>query len=324
MDPRQIPVSELHGVERAIAVAMRNWYWGRSHGWTDLLEEHDLNPLTRVPRDLRKLMWLISEGGEPGQARPILMFGAQRSGTNMVTHGLAMAPEVEVYNEGDRRAFDNYRLGSADVISGIVRRSRRRFVLFKPLLDSHRALELLEDVEWNKPARALWVYRDVRARARSAVAKFGDSNLRVLRKRVEEPGFKHWQLGDSSGLSPTSRDILDSFDPRRLSPDDGAALFWLIRNRLFFELGLAGRQDVCLISYEHFLTEPESTMRRVCEFLGFPYRDSLIAHIVTRPAPVAITTEISPTILEHCEQLMTRLEEAEAREIASRVGVRHP
>lgn len=323
-DPRQIAVSELHGVERGIAVVMRNVYWGRSHGWADLLEEHDLNLVARVPRDLRKLIWLINERVETGEARPVLLFGAQRSGTNMVTHGLAMSPEVAVYNEGDRRAFDNYRLESNDVISGLVRRSRRRFVLFKPLLDSHRALELLDDVEWPNPARALWVYRDVRARARSAVAKFGDSNLRILRRRAEDPGFSHWQLGDRGGLSPASRAILDSFDPFDLSPIDGAALFWLIRNRVYFDLGLTGRDDVCLISYERFLTEPETTMHRVCDFLGFPYRDSLIAHITPRPAPVTTSTDIAPEILELCDQLMTRLQEAEGRQAVSSVGEGHP
>ncbi len=323
-DPRQIPIAELHGVERGVAVLIRNWYWGRSQGWAELLEEHDLNPLVRIPRDLRKLMWRLTEGVESGDAEPVLLFGAQRSGTNMVTHGLAMAPEVAVYNEGDRRAFENYRLRSGEVVSGLVSRSRHRFVLFKPLVDSHRAVELLDHVDWTRPPRALWVYRDVQARARSAVVKFGESNLKTLRRRVEDPAFSHWQLGDGKGLSLKSREILDAFDPNRLSAIDGAALFWLIRNRLFFELGMDTRRDVCLISYERFVGDPESTMRRVCDFLGFPYRSDLIAHIEARQAPSAKSSEIAPAILELCADLTSRLEDAEARQSAPGVVEGHP
>jgi hypothetical protein len=309
-DPRRTSVAELRGVKRGAAVVLRNVYWGHTHGWANLLEEHDLNPVVRIPRGFRKWMWRRSNAVEPGQAQAVLLFGAQRSGTNMVTYGLAQAPEFEVYNEGARRAFDNYRLRDMERISALMERSRHQFVLFKPLLDSHLAVRLLDDPEWSRPPRAIWVYRDVRARARSAVAKFGDSNVRVLRQRAVSKAFRHWQLGDSQSPSRESERILDSFDPFELSPLDGAALFWLTRNRLFFELELHTRENVRLVSYERFLADPERTMRGLCDFLELPYRPSLVAHVEPRPPAPGDVTGISPRILEMCDDLSLLLSQA--------------
>lgn len=310
-DPRNLPVAELRGPKRTLAVVMRNLYWGRTHGWANLLEEHDLDPRVRVPRDLRKWRWRRRHGSTLRDARAVFLFGAQRSGTNMVTHGLAMAPEFEIYNEGDQRAFDKYRLRDRETISGIVSSSRHDYVLFKPLLDSHLAPQILDDYAGSPTPRAIWVYRDVRARARSAVAKFGDSNLRALRRWSESPHFTHWQLGDEAGPSEEVVEVLESFDFAELSPLDGAALFWLMRNRLYFKLGLHERSDVRLVSYERFIQDPPVTMRRLCDFLGFPYRSELVAHVESRPPAPGGESGILPPILELCEALSLELAEAE-------------
>ena len=147
-----VPVAELSGLRRVAAVAARNVYWGRSHGWANLLEEHDLNLRVRAPRELRKFLWRRRSPSPPGTARPVFVVGVQRSGTNMLTHGLAMSPEFEVYNEGNRRAFANYRLRD-DHIAALVSRSRHCYVLFKPLVDSHRIRELLDDLGTETPPR---------------------------------------------------------------------------------------------------------------------------------------------------------------------------
>lgn len=306
-DPRQIPVADLRGMARTVGLVLRNWHWARSNGWAAFFEEHDLNPVVRVPRDTRKLVWRLSHGVAPGDARPVLLLGAQRSGTNMVTHGLAMAPEFAVYNEGDRRAFDRYRLRDQQAILELVTKSRHQYVLFKPILDSHRAVELLDGFAWIQPPRALWVYRDVRSRAHSAVAKFGDSNLRVLRRRQETPGFRHWQLGGERGLSAESAALLDAYDARDLSAAEGAALFWLVRNRIVFEQHLDERDDVLVVSYESFLRHPEATMAGVCRFLEFPFRDALVAHVERRPPPPGPRVEIRHEILHLCDELSRRL-----------------
>lgn len=307
-DPLSIPVSEIRGMRRVLAVAARNLYWGRTHGWANLLEEHDLNPMVRIPRDLRKLAWRQRFGVDHGSSQPVFVVGAQRSGTNMVTYGLDMAPEFEVHNEGDSTAFSNYRLRDKDRIADLVKRSRHPFVLFKPLLDSHLTVELLDDLGSASSPKALWVYRGVRGRVRSALAKFGDSNLRVLHQYAADPEFRHWQLGGRRGLSEENRALLKSFHPNELTPADGAALFWLIRNGLFFELGLDRREDVLLVSYESFVESPEPAMRRICDFLGFHFRSELVKHVRRRPPAPGANGTVAQPILELCDELDLRLD----------------
>jgi hypothetical protein len=294
-------------------VVRRNLYWGRTQGWWNLIEEHDLDLRVRVPRDFKKLLEGIRNPIRPTTARPVFVVGAQRSGTNMVTHGLDMSPNFRVYNEGNSRAFDNYRLKSLPEIAALVEKSRHPFVLFKPLLDSHRIVSMLEELGTPTPPRAIWIYRDVRGRVRSELAKFGDSNLRVLLRREREPGLRHWQLNDELGLSPASTALLERLSVRQLSPADGAALFWLFRNRLVFDLGLERRGDVQIVSYDRLVAESEDTMRRMCAFLGIPYSAELIKHVKPRSGIPSPEIAIDEEILGLCDELRGQLEALASR-----------
>src|SRR5680860_1593336 len=88
---------------------LRHWKWMRRDGLSAYLEEHDVDPTVRIPRDLRKLTWERREGRR-GETVPLFSVGVQRSGTNMLTHGLEAAPDVRVYNEGNSRAFKQFQL----------------------------------------------------------------------------------------------------------------------------------------------------------------------------------------------------------------------
>jgi hypothetical protein len=82
---------------------------------------------------------------------------------------------------------------------------------------------------------------------------------------------------------------------------------WLIRNRLYFELGLAERDDVHLVSYNDFLAAPPAVMSELCSFLDFPYRDDLVAHVAPRPATYTERLDIHPRVREQCDELAEQL-----------------
>jgi hypothetical protein len=297
-------VEDLSGLRRGVVRARRNWYWGRTHGWAALAEEHDVNPFVRVPRAVRKRRWRRAHGGPRGGATPVYLVGAQRSGTNMVVHGLDESPEFEVRNEGDRRAFENFKLRPDPVIRDLVEASRHRYVLLKPLCDSHRVDHLLDDVGTTKPGLAIWAYRDVDGRVRSALAKFGDVNLRVLRDLAAGKAGERWQV---QRLSPDSVDLVRSLDLDRMSAASGAALFWYLRNRLYFELGLHERPDATLVSYDAFLARPHEAMRSLCGFLRFEYQPRLVAHVSPRAPAWTEPLELHPEVRRRCTELEERL-----------------
>src|SRR5512138_3225280 len=116
----------------------QNWRWSKAQRWAYLIEEHDLNPLIRGKRAVRKACWRLVHRAARTPAAPIFLVGVQRSGTNLLAHGLDEMPEFQVFNEGNTKAFYEYRLRSLSTVEQLVRQSGARFVLFKPLCDSHR------------------------------------------------------------------------------------------------------------------------------------------------------------------------------------------
>ena len=285
----------------------RHLGWLRTQGLARLVEEDRLNPVDRAATTVGKWRWRAAHRSPPVGGAPVLLVGLQRSGTNMIVRGLERDPEFEVYNENHRVAFSRFRLRPDPVIRRLVDGSRHPYVLLKPLCDSHRTAELLDGLGSRQPGRALWVYRSVDGRARSALAKFGDANLQALREIAAGGGRHRWE---AQLLSPDSLDLVASFDWIRMNAASAAALFWYVRNRLYFELGLDRRSDVLLVSYDAMLRDPVAEARRICAFLQFPYHPRLIAHVAPRAPAMPGPLDIDPRVRARCEELAARLDTA--------------
>jgi Sulfotransferase domain len=308
---RETPVRYIAGRIR------RHLHWARTQGLGRLLEEDDLNPIPRTARQIAKRRWRRAHGWPPGTARAVLLVGLQRSGTNMVVRGLERAPEFEVYNENHAAAFDRFQLRPIDHVRGLVQASRHPYVLLKPLCDSHRTPELLEALQTRSAPQALWAYRSAEGRARSAVAKFGDQNLRVLRDLARGRGRERWQ---AQRLSRDSLQLIERLDWSSVDAVSAAALFWYVRNRLYFELGLDRRPDVLLVSYDAMVADPAAEMGRICGFLEFPYHPRLVAGITARPPALTPAVDLQPEIAARCAELAAMLEAA--RQIQAETGTR--
>ncbi|HEU4868594.1 MAG TPA: hypothetical protein VFV09_12810 [Actinomycetota bacterium] len=284
---------------------LRHLAWVRSQGLARLIEEDELNPVTKLRHAADRARWARANPVPAGSAVPVFLFGVQRSGTNMVARGFRSSPEFEVFNENDKRAFTEFRIRPVDQIAPLVAGSRHRWVLFKPLCDSHRAVELLEQLGDPTPGRALWVHRRVDPRVRSALAKFGDANLKALTQIAAGRGDGLWQAG---GLSEQNRKLVSSFDFDMMSPASAAALFWFIRNSLFFELGLDRRSDVLPVSYDRLIEFPDEVTQQICAFLGCPWDRRFAEHIEPRHPSEAPDLEIDPRIRSLCDELQARFD----------------
>lgn len=284
---------------------LRHLAWVRSQGLARLIEEDELNPVAKIRIAADRARWVRSNPVPAGSAVPVFLFGVQRSGTNMVARGFRSSPEFEVFNENDKRAFTDFRIRPVDQIAPLVVGSRHRWILFKPLCDSHRAVELLEQLGDPVPGRALWVYRWVDPRVRSALAKFGDANLKALSQIAAGRTGGLWQAG---GLSEQNVKLVSSFDFDTMSPASAAALFWFIRNSLFFELGLDRRSDVLPVSYDRLIKAPDEVTQQICTFLGCPWDRRFAEHIEPRHLSEAPDLEIDLQIRSLCEELQARFD----------------
>jgi len=291
--------SALLWTARRIARHVR---WTRTEGLRRLVEEDRLNPVERAGTAWSKHRWRRRHGIRHGQAVPVYLVGLQRSGTNMLVRGLENAPEFEVRNENDRTLFHRFQLRDDAVLTAAIRHSRHAYVLVKPLCQSHRVDELLA-LPGLVAGRAIWAWRDVDDRARSEVAKFGEANLRALAAIVDGTIGRRWQ---GQRLDADTYELIHGFDYRRMDPHTAAALFWYVRNTLYFRLGLDHRGDVLLSSYEALVADPEAQLRRLCAFLGVTYHPRLHAHIARR-TPRRRPLPIDPRVRALCDGLTTRL-----------------
>jgi hypothetical protein len=297
-----------------VRLGLRNAQWVRTEGVGRLVEEHDLRPVHHSVAAVRRAQWRRANHVQPGGAVPVFVAGVPRSGTNMIVRGFASVPEFETYNEGNRVAFDRYRLRSQPVIRGLVMRSRQRFVLFKPLLDSHAVPDLMDHLETPMSPRAIWAYRDVDGRVRSALSKFGANALEAMRATAEGRADGSWQ---SQGLSPQSLALIRNIDWDDASAADGAALLWLVKNRIFFEAGLDRRDDVLLVSYGALVRDPGRTMRAACDFLEVPWSPSTSAHIDRRSVVKQPAVTLDPRIRSLCDEMMGQLDAAAVQRVGA-------
>src|SRR6476469_6916604 len=103
-----------------------------------------------------------------------------------------------------------------------------------------------------------------------------------------------------------------SFDTAAMTPETAAVLFWVVRNQLYFDLGLDRRDDVLLVSYDDFVAEPGLQMRRLCAFTGLLYRPALCEHVVPRESHGTDPLEVDPRVAALAGELLGRLRAAAA------------
>jgi hypothetical protein len=280
----------------------REWRRVRKEGVVPVARDH----AGRLGDGFRGRVWGLRHGSAPN-AVPVFVVGIQRSGTDMVIESLRRAPEIEVHNEHERsRAFCDYQLRDDETIAELVRSSRQRRIAFKALCDSDRVVHLMEELDAPSPGRAIWVVRGMEARVRSTLARWPENNRRVLRA-VAAGDEGRWE---GRGLSEESRELIRSFDYDAMSQASAAALLWLVRNSLYFELGLDERTDVALVGYERILERPQDIIAGLCEFLSVPYRARMTAHIAPRPPATGGSLDVDPMIAQRCAELEARFARA--------------
>jgi hypothetical protein len=272
--------------------------------------------ISRLSADLldnwRKVAWRIKHGTAPATV-PIFIIGSQRSGTGMLGQVLGKSPEIENLGESDPRAFEQYFIRPDDIVDRVIRECKCPYIVFKPLKDSDRIHHFLA----RYPAsRALWAYRFYEDRINSAVKEFGRHPLDVF-EALASGHRDAWQL---RRIAPDVERVIRSFNVRDLTPHEGAALMWWVRNSLYFTLGLQREPRVRLWSYDQFVRRPEPELVSLLAFLGprqFPFMLTEVhAESYRKDAPPELREEIR----QLCQSLYDRLEFAALRQPATQVA----
>lgn len=249
---------------------------------------------------IRKMIWRFLYH-RADRSVPVFLIGCGRSGTNMVVRHLEKSGQVKLYNEDHPSAFEKWRIRGLDVIEQLINRCTAPFIIFKPILDTHQTNVFLSHFP---NAKIVFMFRHYDDVINSSIRRFGsDNRLNHVRCWIEND-FSEFA---SAPLPIETKEFIRSRWNPSLTPEIGAALFWLFSNRLFFDLGLAQDERVLLICYESLVSNPRKEFKLLAKFLGLTFKEQIIKGIfassIQRNPPPKIGTQIRAD----CEELWQSL-----------------
>ena len=266
--------------------------------------------ISRVLERRRKWRQLRRTPHPTTEKHPVFIVGCNRSGTNMVCGAIGRSPHGWAYQESEfSPAFNGYYLRADWIIEWLIRRTPAPIIAFGSILDSQFTADLLSRFDG---ARATWVYRRYEDVANSCARMQWGYHLKdlvrwVARGELEKLGARGKRI---------SADMVQLFGElfrEDLSNEDGACLYWYMRNQLYFELNLYMDPRVLIVQYEDSVLNKEQAFRRIFGFLGFPFDPAIIDSIFASSVGKHSRPDIAPAIQEVCDSLQARLNAHYAR-----------
>lgn len=240
--------------------------------------------------------------------------GCQRSGTTMLTKILARSPHVSVYGEANKEANKDWRLRDEKEIKQLIRREHHELIIFKPLNDTQYTDRLLL---YDDNAKAIWIYRCYQDTVNSAVTKWQDTHKKYMlwisrQSSLTTPagysGEDKWNAIYIERMPSGIKLLVNELAHADISNEEGAALLWYVRNRIYFDLNLSGNDKVMLVKYEDLVTDPLFHVRRIATFLETEIDDNIVDGVVTTSINKHSAPVINPAIRSHCDKLMNLLD----------------
>jgi len=219
----------------------------------------------------------------------------------MMMRVLQIHPDTEVFHElVDSPAFRSYCLRDLETLDRLVARSRARLVCFKPLMDSHRAGELLAHFP---ESRVLWMLRHYTDVANSTLRRFADPNVnlrRILEGRSGGEGLRR-------EITSQSLDILGEVHRPDLSEFDLACLRWWTRNRIVLEQRLDEHPRFRLQAYEDLVQAGRPAVEDVLAWAGLEATPRATRHVHARSVRKEPAPDLDPAVRELCDGLHREL-----------------
>lgn len=240
---------------------------------------------------------------------PVFISGSNRSGTQMVCRAIGNSPHGWDYPEADFSiAFERYSLRSHAVIDRLIRWSPAPLVSFGSILDSQFTDALLDRFQ---NSRAIWVFRRYEDAVNSSIRSWGGHQKNMMRQ-VAQGKLSH--LGPRGlRIADENVELIRSLYSESLTDEDAGCLYWYMRNKVFFDLGLDRNPRVMALQYEDAVLNQERSFRSVFHFLGCPYHDSVIGDVFATSVGKQDWKGTSGEISALCDGLKARLDAHHAR-----------
>lgn len=275
-------------------------------------------PISKV---LKKVQWKLFlrkkelvQSLNPVDAQKKIFFitGCQRSGTTMMQRIFEHDLQAKVFGEFSRLSFfdpGKLRLNPLNQVKREIEKEPTELVVMKPLVESQNLPELLN---YFNDSKALWMYRNYKDVASSNLKNFGQKNgVKDLRPIANRDPF-NWR---SESVTEEVREVVLRFFSEDMNELDAAALFWYVRNSLFFQLNLKNEARVKLCKYDELVQAPNRIMKDIYAFIGLPFPgEKIVADVNTSSVGKGQKIQLNPEITALCEGMLERLKQAHRRQ----------
>lgn len=240
----------------------------------------------------------------------VFIIACQRSGTSIMVKVFQKDFQTKIYEDehsaitsDDKKSF--IRFNSFESLYKIFSKVHAKVIITKPLVELQNILSFFS---FFSDSKAIWIYRNYKDVAFSNITHFGKENGHMNLRPIIDNDQQNWR---SENLPDSIREVVLNNFREEMSSYDAAALFWYVRNALFFELGLDKRDDVAMCKYEDFVSEPKMSIRRLYEFLCIKYPgDKIVDEVHAKATGKGTKIALSPEIDRICDELYRRMEEA--------------
>ncbi|MCC6456096.1 MAG: sulfotransferase domain-containing protein [Caldilineaceae bacterium] len=254
-----------------------------------------------------KLAYLWSRRPRKHLAQTVLFIvGCQRSGTTMMTRIFEQDLNTKVFAETSRLSSldqpKRLRLNPLDSVKRVIEQELAPIVILKPLVESQNIPELLDYFEGSK---AIWLYRQYKDVAASYVEKWGEGHSAKDLRVIVEQRPNDWR---PEHLPESVVQIVREHFSEEMNSHDASALYWYVRNSLFFSRRLDSDPRVMLCKYEVLAASPVEALQQIYQFIGHEFPGEGIASMVheasvSRGQDIRLSPEIDCLCCELLQQL---------------------
>lgn len=266
----------------------------------------------RAERFLKRVIWAFSKFivqyfSFKRQNKIVFILGCQRSGTTLIADILDRDIYSRVFAEYSELSSDdhlyNIRLNHLSKVKKYLAQLRARLIVVRPLVESHRANELLD---LSSDAKVLWIYRHYSDVVSSNLKKFGENNGYKNLAPILMRDNTNWR---SEGLSKEIYDLVLFYSDKGLNPQEAQCLFWYVRNHWFFENNLQNHDRVLPVNYERFVISPQDYVNKIYDFVecNLPSKN-LVFDVHAKSVNKPVEMDISDDILLLCNNMWKKLE----------------
>ena len=243
----------------------------------------------------------------PKQKNILMITGCSRSGTTLMHRIFENDMNTKSYGEVSRLTFPEpekrFRLLPEEMMQQEIEKEKSSFVVIKFTTELQNAMKLLN---YFNDSKLVFMFRYYKDSIASHIFQFGrDNGIKNIRP-IYEDDPNDWK---SEGASDDVKKLVKKHFSEDMNPYDAAAIFWIARNRLFYELEMDKDPRIKMCRYEDLIESPKDVIESLYRFSNqtFP-GEKIFSEIHPKALGRGKGVEFNPEIEQLASEMMQKLE----------------